>query len=111
MKQKKISGNETVIRRFATLLKAGRLAHAYILIGPRSVGKYETALEVAKLVNCEGDAKDVFCDTCPSCLKIDHLHHPDVLLVEPQEQWIRIDQIRDLQRELSHNIPRWGKSK
>src|SRR4030043_1005345 len=40
------------------------------------------------------------CDHCLSCKKIDHALHPDVLLIEPEGQTIKVDQVRQLQKEL-----------
>lgn len=96
-----IIGHERQIQYLQNAMRNGRLAHAYLFVGKEGIGKRLVALNLAKALNCPRNGEDP-CDECPSCLKIDHLHHPDVLLVEPQGQWIRIDQIRDLQRELSH---------
>jgi DNA polymerase-3 subunit delta' len=101
MSFKDIIGHERQIQYLQNAMRNGRLAHAYLFVGKEGIGKRLVALNLAKALNCPRNGEDP-CDECPSCLKIDHLHHPDVLLVEPQGQWILIDQIRDLQRELSH---------
>ena len=41
-----------------------------------------------------------FCGHCVSCKKIDDGNHPDVKIVEPDGQFIKIDQIRELQHDL-----------
>lgn len=33
-------------------LSSGRMAHAYLITGPRSVGKRTFALEIAQALNC-----------------------------------------------------------
>ena len=91
--------NQDVLQRFIKLAERNRLAHAYLFIGPQSSGKSQTALAVAKLMNCdtppEGHA--VFCDACPSCRKIDSGNHPDVTVIETESsQVIKIAQIREL---------------
>ncbi len=96
--------NFEVLTRFSRLIKKDRLAHAYLLAGPRGSGKSETALMVAKLINCErrtrGDlpAEDIQgCGTCASCLKINSGNHPDVHRIDcGQEDSIKITQIREL---------------
>jgi DNA polymerase-3 subunit delta' len=98
---KHIIGHEKQIQYLQNALKNGRLAHAYLFVGKEGIGKRLVAFNLAKALNCSRNG-EAPCDECPSCLKIDHLHHPDVLVVEPHGQWIRIDQIRDLQRELGH---------
>ena len=85
-----------VLDRFATLMKNGRLAHAYFFTGPQGIGKVATALALAKLVNCEDKgARDC---GCPSCLKIDNGNHADVVVIEHEEDKtvISADQIRAL---------------
>ena len=88
-----------VIQRFAVLLKNDRIAHAYLFIGPTGVGKYETALAIAKLVFCEGhsSAKEFFCDLCPPCCKVRDGNHPDLHVVKGEYgQSIKIAEIREL---------------
>ncbi|HOY10875.1 MAG TPA: AAA family ATPase, partial [Candidatus Omnitrophota bacterium] len=90
--------NQDVLRRFVQLVGRDRLAHAYLFVGPQCSGKTQTALGVAKLLNCdqpprEGDAD--FCGVCPSCRKIDSGNHPDVTLIQTENsRVISIDQIR-----------------
>lgn len=91
--------HENILHRFKKLLASGRLAHAYLLVGPWGVGKFETAFAIAKLVNCENpDPSDLgFCDQCPPCRKINTNGHPDVHILESgRGETIKIEQIRDL---------------
>lgn len=90
---------DSVKRALITAVKNHTLPHVYLFLGPEGVGKRATALALAKALNClsrEGDA----CDRCSTCLRIDRSVHPDVHLVEPQGQAIKIDQIRQLQQLL-----------
>jgi DNA polymerase-3 subunit delta' len=87
------------LTRFARLIAQGRLAHAYLLVGPRDVGKFETALAAAKLVNCEAGSLAAAIDgcACPSCRKIETGNHPDVHVVTSEDaETIKIDQIRQM---------------
>ncbi|HPN56301.1 MAG TPA: DNA polymerase III subunit [Candidatus Omnitrophota bacterium] len=89
--------NQDVLRRFRHLLARDRLAHAYLFAGPQCSGKAQTALAVAKLLNCDHPTGEEagFCDACPSCRKIDSGNHPDVTLIETENsRVITIDQIR-----------------
>jgi DNA polymerase-3 subunit delta' len=101
MSFEEIIGHDRQIAYLQNAMRNGRVAHAYLFLGKEGIGKKFFALNLAKALNCPHSNEDC-CDECPSCLKVDRLHHPDVLLIEPQGQWIRINQIRDLQRELSH---------
>ncbi len=101
MSFKEIIGHDRQIEYLRNAMRNGRVAHAYLFLGKEGIGKKMVALNLAKALNCPRDSQDP-CDECRSCMKVKHRNHPDVLLVEPQGQWIRIDQIRDLQRELTH---------
>ncbi len=79
---------------------AQRLPPAYLFVGPAGVGKRATAFALAKALNCVAPHGDA-CDHCAVCLRIDRQLHPDVHLVEPQGQVIKIDQIRQLQQALT----------
>ncbi len=90
---------DSVKRALLTSIKNQTLPHVYLFLGPSGVGKRSAALALAKALNCstqEGDA----CNRCATCLRIDRSLHPDVYLVEPQGQAIKIDQIRQLQQLL-----------
>ncbi len=92
--------NEEILKRFKILNARGRLAHSYIFIGPGSIGKSETALAVAKLLNCEkqmAGSEYFFCDECPSCRKINSGNHPDIhIFAGTIEEGIKIEQVREL---------------
>jgi DNA polymerase-3 subunit delta' len=96
--------NQEILAQFAELNAARRLAHAYVFTGPKGIGKYETALALAKQVNCSkknADPQD--CD-CASCRKISGGNHPDILVIEKPEDktGISIDQIRALMQRLEY---------
>jgi DNA polymerase-3 subunit delta' len=62
-------------------------AHAYLFHGPRGVGKREAALAfAAELLGDEG--------------RVTRLAHPDLYMVEPLGDQIRIDAVRELRHDL-----------
>jgi DNA polymerase III subunit delta' len=76
----------------------GRLAHAYLFAGPEGVGKRLLALALVRTLFCtEGNG----CGDCPPCRKVDHHNHPDLHLLEPDGNSIKIEQVRNLQRDLN----------
>ncbi len=98
-----ILGQERVLNYLQTALKAGRLAHAYLFLGPEGVGKATTAKALAAALNCEaalpdGDA----CGVCPSCVRLAAGTHPDYLEIRPtsegRQPQIKIEQIREFRR-------------
>jgi len=85
-----------VIRRS---LRHGRVAHAYLFSGPRGSGKADTAVELAKALNCEHETEGA-CDQCDSCNRIDNRMHPDIYWLRPESKSRRITvaQIREFER-------------
>ena len=79
-------------------IDSGRLAHAYLFEGPEGVGKRLMALALARAVICKNNAG---CGVCPACRKVDHNNHPDLHLLEPDGTTIKIEQVRNIQKELS----------
>jgi DNA polymerase-3 subunit delta' len=95
----KIFGQQLALRQLKTALTGGHIAHAYLFSGIEGIGKYSTAVCLAKALNC-GLREADFCDECTSCRKIEKRLHPDVFLVEPDENVLRIEQVRDLQKKI-----------
>ncbi|MBF0619787.1 MAG: DNA polymerase III subunit delta', partial [Candidatus Omnitrophica bacterium] len=91
-----------VLERLSRLNAAGKLAHAYLFTGPRGIGKAETALALAQVVNCAEGGTDVLSCGCASCRKIAGGNHPDIYIVEKLEDKseILIDQLRALMSRL-----------
>lgn len=94
-----IRGHEKQISLLRNAMAMNRTPHAYLFCGMKGVGKKTTALVFAKALNCQKGPLDA-CDACPSCRKIDHRNHPDVIMIEPEGQFIRIKEVRDLQDQM-----------
>jgi DNA polymerase-3 subunit delta' len=96
-----ILGQEKAITVLRNALRNGRLAHAYLFIGPEGVGKRLTALTLVKASNCQSPPEPAeSCEKCPSCIKINTSNHADVIRLEPEGEVIKIGQIRDMQKRL-----------
>ena len=90
-------------------LERGTLAHAYLLVGPRHVGKMTLALNLAQALNCEAVERP--CGECASCQKIALNKHADIQIIglsqnedsaEAKSQAeISINQIREIQHSSS----------
>lgn len=104
MSFKTIYGHERQINLILAALEQNRIPHAYLFSGMTGVGKRTIALALAKRINCTGEATPFdACNHCPSCLKMDHKNHPDLVIVEPEGQFIRIKAIRDLQAQMQYS--------
>lgn len=104
-----ILGQEKAIAVLRNALWNDRIPQAYLFSGYEGVGKKFSASMLAKALNCR-EKEDDACDTCVSCHKIDSGNHPDVRIIEPEGQFIKIDQIREMQRDVGYK-PFEGKRK
>lgn len=93
-----IKGHDNSIALLNRTLAAGKIANSYLFEGIEGCGKKLIALAFIEAVFCGGSEG---CGNCPSCRKIAAIQHPDLHLLEPDGLFIKIDQIRELQRELS----------
>ena len=80
-----------------------KVSHAYLFSGPAGVGKLEIALHLTKRLLCSNPRYQTEpCHQCTNCKRIDSGNHPNVFVIEPDGQSIKIDQIRDLQKEFGY---------
>ncbi|MDI6762501.1 MAG: DNA polymerase III subunit delta' [Thermodesulfobacteriota bacterium] len=103
MSFKDVMGHERPINLLQRAIAQEKVVHSYLFLGSEGIGKSLVALQFAKALNClEGENKPDGCDRCPSCKKIDHRLHPDVSLIEPEGQTLKVDQVREMQRALAY---------
>ncbi|GIP19583.1 DNA polymerase III subunit delta' [Paenibacillus montaniterrae] len=79
-----------------------RISHAYLFEGPSGTGKLAAANAFAKALFCLQPVDGKACDSCQECRKFEHGNQSDVRYITPEGQSIKIDQIRQLQRDLSY---------
>ena len=97
-----IVGQSHVTKTLQNALLLDRLSHAYILSGPRGVGKTTTARILAKALNCLEGTKSEPCGVCGICNEITEGRSLDVLEIDGAT-YRGIDKIRDdLQDYLRH---------
>lgn len=92
-----IKGQDKAINILQGYIRQGCLSHGYLFTGPEGVGKAMAARELAKALNCESLTADS-CDSCPSCVKIAKNEHPDVYFIGVDCDAIKIEYVRQLQR-------------
>jgi len=96
-----IQGQEAAKRLLQSGLIHHRLSHAYIFAGPVGTGRKRMALALAQAMFCLEQTGDA-CGMCLECRKVEHGNHPDLHIIEPDGASIRIDQIRELQKEFAY---------
>lgn len=97
-----IAGHDRVLETLRRSLRCGKLPHAYIFEGSPGTGRRKTALALVQAMFCTVGLEDA-CGECPSCRKVINGNHGDIHFVEPlpEKKDISIEQLRELQRELS----------
>ncbi len=88
-----------VVQLLENSIKTNRLSHAYLFEGEKGTRKFDTALYFAQLLLCKNDEKP--CGECHNCRRINHRTHPNVYVIEPENNQIRKRQIVELQAEFN----------
>ncbi len=94
----KIIGNDEIQNLLKQAIKNNRTSHSYLFVGTEGIGKKQIAKEFAKALLCLNN--DKYCNTCKSCIEFDDNNNPDFVILEPDENSIKIEQIREIQRKV-----------
>lgn len=105
-----VVGHEDAVRLFDRVRESGRMAHAYLFVGPARIGKMTLAVDLAAAVNCEGPEPP--CGECAQCRQVRAGRHPDILVLGVEEaagrRSIGIDAVRDATHQ-AHLKPYQGR--
>jgi DNA polymerase-3 subunit delta' len=104
MSFKDVLGHSRPIELLQRAIKNDKVGHSYLFLGNEGIGRRFMALQFAKAINClqGGPDKADSCDRCISCKKIDQNLHPDVLILEPEGQTLKVEQVREMHRDLAY---------
>jgi DNA polymerase-3 subunit delta' len=80
-------------------VREGRVGQSLIFAGPDGIGKQRFAKAVAQAINCERPVDGDACGKCGQCIKVAHGEHLDVLTYNPDGQFIKIEQMREMSAE------------
>ena len=98
MAWEQIHGHDRAKLLILTAYQQGRLAHAYLFVGPNGVGKRRFARELAQALLCEAAPAPLSaCGRCPACQQVAAETHPDCFSVrrEEEENELSIDAMRE----------------
>ncbi|MEO6393802.1 MAG: DNA polymerase III subunit delta' [Pyrinomonadaceae bacterium] len=112
-------GNSRVKELLRRMLQRQSVPGALLFAGPEGVGKRLFALQLAKAAVCRDLRDGEACDVCAACVrvmatnppsnsdkdadkKLTRTDHSDVVIAQAILRSIRVDQIRDLEREAQY---------
>lgn len=99
MSMEQLTGQWKAKRILQHALQSGKVSHAYLFYGPKGSGRLAMVEAFAKALFCTSGGDDA-CGHCLECRKFDNNNQQDMIRIAPEGQSIKIDQIRELQREL-----------
>lgn len=74
-----VVGQEHVVRTLRHAIESGRVANAYLFVGPRGIGKTTTSRIFAKALNCTSPNGVEPCGKCENCVQIAEGRSLDVM--------------------------------
>jgi DNA polymerase-3 subunit delta' len=78
-----IVGQEEVKGRLLKMVNENRLPHALLFTGADGSGNLPAAVAFAQYLFCTNKQAKDSCGTCPSCMKVSKLVHPDLHFIFP----------------------------
>jgi DNA polymerase-3 subunit gamma/tau len=105
-----VVGQEHVTTTLQNAIRKNRLAHAYLFVGPRGVGKTSTARIFAKALNCLKGPTVTPCDRCDNCKEIAEGRSFDVLEFDAASNTM-VEQIREIILDTVKYVPAKAKYK
>jgi len=92
-----VLGNNRTKKILRKSLQKNRIPNSLLFFGPEGVGKRDTALVLAKAMNCQKYTDDA-CEVCASCRAIEKGNFPDVMVISPEKNVLKIEQMRAMKQ-------------
>ena len=92
-------GNDKIKSILTDSIVNKNILHSYMFYGSEGIGKKLFAIEFAKMILCESKGEKP-CNQCKSCVEFNSNNNPDFFLIEPEQSSLKIDQIRNMQKNI-----------
>ena len=102
-------GQDYITQTLKNAISTGKIAHAFILSGPRGVGKTSTARIVAKALNCINGPTPNPCSNCSFCNEISEGKSLDVMEIDAASH-TGVNDVREIIENIKY-LPTSGKNK
>ena len=96
-----VVGQEHITRTLQNAIQGGRVAQAYLFVGPRGIGKTSTARILAKALNCTNGPTANPCGVCDACQEIAEGRSLDVLEIDGASN-NGVENIRELRENAAY---------
>ena len=100
-----VVGQGHVTQTLKNAITSKRIAHAYVFVGPRGVGKTSIARIMAKALNCQKGPTPEPCDKCDACKEIKDGRNLDVLEIDGASN-TGVDHVRELRENVRYAATR-----
>jgi len=96
-----IVGQEPIVTTLRNAIRTNRVAHAYLLAGPRGVGKTSAARILSKALNCQHGPTETPCNVCDICRCVSEGNDIDVLEIDGASNR-GIDEVRNIRQNVNY---------
>ena len=97
-------GHDWAVDMLRRHIATGEARHAYLFAGPPGLGRRTLALSFARALNCTNPpSPGEFCGTCRDCKQTAAMQHPDMAVVQAENEGgiLKVERVREVKRSVS----------